>query len=115
MLSSSPASEEKKKLLEEALQHGKEASKIGEHLEPLSYWDLGIFRETIATVKCDLADLARDSETKKSMLQAALLEGENALKLLVKDVSYHREKKMTSIAFLGWQQYSAGELVEPSV
>jgi len=100
--------EEKKKLLEEALQHANEASRIGEHGEPLSYWDLGIHKGTIAVIKCDLANLARDAETKKSMLQAAILERENALKLLVKDVSFHPEKKMTSIIFLGGQQYLAG-------
>jgi hypothetical protein len=109
MLAESESSpEEKEKLLEEALQHGNEASRIGEHVYPLSHWDLGIHRAVLASIKCDLADLARDDETKKSMLQAALLERENAIKLLVKDVSFHPEKKMSNIAFLGYLQYSGG-------
>jgi len=107
-LESSP--EEKKKLLEEALQHGNEASRIGEHLEPLSYWDLGIQRGTLAVIKCDLADLARDSETKKSLLQAAILENENAIKLLVKDISHQPEGKTAAFIALGPSQYSAGGL-----
>jgi len=100
--------EEKRKFLEEALQHGNEASRIGEHLEPLSYWDLGIFRGNIAMTKCDLASLARDSETEKTMLRDAILERENALKLLAKDVSFHPEKKAENIIFLGYQQYLTG-------
>jgi hypothetical protein len=100
--------EEKRKLLEEALQHGNEASRIGERLEPLSYWDLGIFRGSIATVKCDLANLARDSETEKTMLKDAILERENALKLLAKYVSFHPEKSAENIIFLGYQQYLTG-------
>jgi hypothetical protein len=100
--------EEKEKLLEEALQHGKEVSRIGEHLEPLSYWDLGGHRQNLALIKCELVDLTRDSETKKSMLQGAMLERENAMKLLVKDLSYQPEKKTSSFLPLGNMQYSAG-------
>jgi tetratricopeptide (TPR) repeat protein len=100
--------EEKKKLLEEALQHGNEVSRIGEPCLSLSYWDLGVIRGALAAIKCELADLARDSETKKSMLQAAILERENAIKLLVKDMSFHSEKKTASFPGLGRAQYSAG-------
>jgi len=100
--------ERKKKLLEEALQHGNEASKIGDQLEPLSYWDLGIFRSVLAEIKCDLADLTKEREAKKSMLQAAILEKENAIKLLVKDVASQPEKKGTSFLTLGYTQYGHG-------
>jgi hypothetical protein len=105
-IESSP--EEKEKLLEEALQHGEEALRIGEQLEPLSYWDLAGYRGTLALIKCGLAELARDSETKKSMLQAAMVEMENAIKLRVKDVSYQPEKKTAIFALLGYNQYWAG-------
>jgi tetratricopeptide (TPR) repeat protein len=105
-LESSP--EEKKKLLEEALQRGNVASKIGAQIGPLSYWDLGVHRGVLALIKCDLADLAGDSETKKNMLQAAILERESALELLVKDVSYQPETKAASFLTLAYSQYSTG-------
>jgi hypothetical protein len=100
--------EEKERLLEEALQHGNEAGKLGEQLEPLSYWDLGLYRDNLARIKCRLADLAKDSETKKNMLQAAMLETESTIKLLVKDVSFQPERKTASFAPLGNIQYWAG-------
>ena len=53
-----------------------------EQLEPFIYWDRGIMQVCLAEVKCELADLAKDSETKKSMLQEAILEREDALKLM---------------------------------
>jgi hypothetical protein len=99
---------EKEKLLEEALQHEKEIMRIGENFEPTAYWDLGLRMGTLAEIKCELADLAKDPETKKSMLQAAILERENAIKLLVKDASYHPQKNMASFALLGNAQYSTG-------
>jgi hypothetical protein len=107
-IESSP--EEKKKLLEEALQHGNEVSRIGEHISPLSYWDLGVQRGALAEIKCDVADLEEDPETKKSMLRAAIAERENAIKLLVKDVSFQPEKKATSFLSLGYQEYDHGNL-----
>jgi hypothetical protein len=105
-IESSP--EEKERLLEEDLQHRKEALRIGEGLEPLSYWDLGLYRGALAATKCGLADLARDPETKKSMLQAAILERENAIKLQVKDVSFQPEKKTANFGPLGYDQYLTG-------
>ena len=105
-IESSP--EEKERLLEEALQRRKETLRIGEELEPLSYWDLGLFREALAATKCGLADLARDPETKKSMLQAAILEREDGIKLQVKDLSFQPEKKTANFRWLGYDQYSTG-------
>jgi hypothetical protein len=100
--------EEKEKLLEEALHHGNEASKIGEHLLRVVYWDLGLFRGNLATIKCELADLARESGTKQSMLQSAVPELENAIKLAVKYVSYQPEKNTALFPVLGYWQYGAG-------
>jgi hypothetical protein len=100
--------EEKKRLLEEALQNMNEASRIKEQFAPLANWDIGLTKGELAVIKCELADLATDSETKRSMLEAAILERENGIKLLVKDVSYHPQKNMASFALLGNAQYLAG-------
>jgi tetratricopeptide (TPR) repeat protein len=67
-----------------------------------------LLKGELAVIKCELADVATDSETKRSMLEAAILERENAIKLLVKDVSYHPQKNMASFALLGNAQYLAG-------
>ena len=106
-LKSSP--EEKKKLLEEALQDAKEASRIGEQLEPLAYYDLGLYRGSLALIKCELADLTKDPEIKKSMLQAAMLEMETAIRLLVKETSFQPEKKTKLFPTVGNWQYGAGD------
>jgi hypothetical protein len=100
--------EEKEKLLEEALQHGEEASRIAEQLAPFTYWDLGVSRLNLAEIKWGLADLARDPETRKSMLRAAILEMENATRLQVKELSFQPEKKTALFAGLGNVQYSVG-------
>jgi hypothetical protein len=105
-IESSPG--EKKKLLEQALQHGNEVYRAGGHLFPLAYWDLGAFRGHQAAIKCELADLATDPETKKSMLQAAIIEQENAMKLMVKDLSIQQQKQTALFPTLGAYQYSAG-------
>jgi tetratricopeptide (TPR) repeat protein len=105
-IESSP--EEKKRLLEEALQHSEMNLRLAEQLMPFAYWDLGVARGNLTRIKWGLADLTMDSETKKSMLQAAMVEIENATKLLVKDVSFQPEKKTAVFANLGTWQYSAG-------
>jgi hypothetical protein len=101
--------EEKEKLLEEALQHGNEGLRFGERLLPLSYWDLGLFRQNLALIKCELAELAKETETKKDILYSAMAEMENAIKLLVKYVSFQPEKKTAMFGALGDWQYWAGE------
>jgi hypothetical protein len=106
-IESSP--EEKRKFLEESLQHANEGSRIGEQIEPLSYWDLGIYRTGLALTKCKLADLATDSETKKDMVNAALLEMEKGVKLLIKSTSYQPAKTTMNFIGLGWWQYYAGQ------
>jgi hypothetical protein len=106
-LESSP--EEKEKLLEEGLQHGKEALRMMENLAPFSYWDVGGAGLELARINWKLADLARDSETRKSMLQAAFVELESSLKLRAKEVSFQPEKKTAFFPFLGLEQFLAGD------
>jgi hypothetical protein len=99
---------EKKSLFEEALQHANETARIGEQIGPFSYWDLGLFRGRIAMINFALADLAGDSESKKNMLQAATLEYENAVQLIIKDLSFQPDKKTANFPGLGSSQYWAG-------
>jgi hypothetical protein len=100
--------EEKEKLLDEALQHCNEAVGIFEHIMSPSNWNLAYQRMNLAGIKRELSDLAKDSETKKSMLQAAMLEMENAIKPMVKNVSFQPQKRKSDFRILGDFQYSAG-------
>jgi tetratricopeptide (TPR) repeat protein len=79
--------EEKKRLLETALVHSDEAIAIIERIEPLAYWNLGMNLAGAVRSRYWLADLAKDPETKKNMLQRVLLDSEEALRICMKQVT----------------------------
>ena len=98
--------EEKKKLLETALVHNDEAIAIHERVEPLAYWNLGIMRAGAVASRYELADLAKDPETKKNMLQRVLLDSEEALGLCIKHLtSFYPGEDATSLLLVvgGWE------------
>jgi len=99
------SSEEKKRLLEKALGPRNESIRISEQLEPFIYWDRGVMQKYLADIKSELADLAKDPETKKNMLQEAILDREKSLKLCIKGAS---EAQFASLG--GWQ-YQYGVLL----
>jgi len=72
---------EKKKLLEKALMHWSESFRLTEQLEPTNYWHRGVALSRLPRIKSELADLAKERETKISILQEAMLDYENAFKL----------------------------------
>lgn len=76
-------STEKKKLLEEALVHDNESARLTEQVAPLNAWDRYIGRGFVGSVRGHLAELEKDVETKKSMLQEVLLASEESLRLLI--------------------------------
>jgi tetratricopeptide (TPR) repeat protein len=76
-------SEEKKKLLEQALEYGTETVRTTEELEPFLYWNRGTMHFNLANIKYELADLDKDHKTKTNMLQEAILLMEKGLKLLI--------------------------------
>jgi tetratricopeptide (TPR) repeat protein len=102
-------SEEKKRLLEKALTHSEESVAICEQVEPLAYWDLGMLRSLPIATRRELADLTKEPETRKNMLQKILLDSEDALGLCIKGLtSYEREAArlplLSPIAF--WEVYN---------
>jgi len=103
--------EEKKRLLEEALKHKHEAVRITEQLEPFLRWNRGVMQISLAWAKSELADLAKDPETKKSMLQEAILDMENGLKLCIEEVRVFEKESSASFWVLGWNQYKTGVLL----
>jgi len=101
-------SEKKKRLLEEALQYRQKAINITEQLEPFLRWNRGVIKSSLAWTKHELANLAKDHETKKSMLQDAILDGENGLKLCIEEVRVFEKQFPAAPWVLGWGQYKTG-------
>jgi len=106
------SSEEKKKLLEKALRHRNESIRLTKQLQPFAYWNRGINQGVIARIKSELAGLAKDPETKKTMLQEAILNYETAVKLCIKGLGfYEKEDSISLFAVLGIGQYEYGDLL----
>jgi len=106
-------SDEKKRLLEEALVHGDEASRLTEQLEPFDYWDRGFFQAELALTRWELAEFTKDCETKKSMLEEAASDAENALRLCVKHASHMERGGFVQVfAVLGGFQYRLGRMLD---
>jgi hypothetical protein len=101
-------SELKKGVLEESFQHGVEALKLLEQMEPLGCWDRGVHHAWLASVKWDLAWLSEDSEVQRKMVEEALAEQENALKLLMRYMEYQPEKRLVAFGVIGSWQYEMG-------
>ena len=100
--------EEKKRLLEEALERKLEAARTIEKLNPFQRWDRGIMQITLAWVKYELADLTKDPETKRSMVQEAILDTENGLNLIIEWVRVFEKQLPGAPWTIGYNQYRIG-------
>jgi len=80
--------EEKKRLLEKALTHNNENNRRVKQHFPFGYWFQGVIGMYLARTKYELADLSKDLESGRNMLQEAAVDAENALKLCVKDLAF---------------------------
>lgn len=106
-------SEEKKRLLEKALEHRTESIRLVDELEPFNHWDLGVIREGLAKIKSELARLAKDPEAKERILKEAVQDTENSLKLLIKGTQFlKKEATAAMFAQIGRIQYRHGELLD---
>jgi len=105
--------EDKKRLLEEALEHINEACRICVQIEPFLYWNYGMGLSWRGGIKSELSDLAKDSETRKNLLQEAVLDKENSIKLSLKELAFFERKGPTPSLFapLGSVQYEYGDLL----
>jgi len=106
-------SDEKKRLLEKALLHGNEAIRLVEQLEPFDYWDRGINHSVSALTRSELAELAKDCETKKKMLEEAISDTESSEKLCAKHAAYYESRGIVSLSGnLGGGQYQLGRMLD---
>jgi len=103
--------EEKKSLLEKALEHRNETIRISEQFGFFVYWDFGWNWNYLADLKAELSNLEKDSENKKNLLEEAISNKERGLQLIIKVVLYHEKRGvLTYFSALGGYLYSLGEL-----
>jgi exonuclease VII small subunit len=100
----------KKKFLEEAYSHGAEAVRMTEELLPFNFYDIGTHLGFLVSIKSLLSDLATDPETKKAILQEAIIEKEKSLNLILKSIQL-LGLSTSGYAVLGRRQYEYGELL----
>jgi len=108
------SSEEKKRLLEEALEHRNQAIGYIERMMPFNCWDRGVMQKYLADIKSELASLVTDNDSKKNMLQEAAVDTESALKLCIKDLAFWERKGIISNQYynVGVWQYGYGNLLK---
>lgn len=104
-------SKEKKRLLEDALAHGNESVRINEQVAPFVFWNRYLMHGFLARIRYELADLAKDPETKKNILQEALRESEESLRLCIEGfASYETQASAPLFSEIGGWQYQNGGL-----
>jgi tetratricopeptide (TPR) repeat protein len=105
-------SEEKRGLLEKALVHMDKFYRISEQVEQLSSWNVNLGRNDFAVTKSKLADLVKDHETRKAMLQEAIIDMETSSKFCIKSAifSYEKEGTVALFSHVGPMQSDLGDL-----
>jgi hypothetical protein len=98
--------QEKKTILQEAMKHGEEAARMTEQIQPFNYWNRGDMQTTLAWIKYRLAELAKGTPEEKNMVQEAVLDLENGLRLMTMEVSVASAPPLH--ANLGLIQYTLG-------
>jgi hypothetical protein len=104
--------EERKKLLEKALEHRKGSIKISEQLYHCANWNRGVMWNYLADLKAELSNIEKDLDNRKNMLVEAISNKECCLQLCTKDTVYFEKKgEFSYFPVLGHYQYSYGDLL----
>ncbi len=104
--------EKKKSLLGEGLRHRNESIEIHDRIAPYDYWNRGVMLNYLANIKHELATLSRDAEIRTSMLQEAIVDKENSLKLCAKELGgFEWSGSVVPFALVGRWQYEYGDLL----
>lgn len=99
--------EEKRKILEEAIEHTRLGRAIDLQILPPMHWDIGIGGTNLANLQFELALLSKDAETKQSVLEAAISQKEESLAILRRAVTASPSMESHS---LGRSQAELGEM-----
>jgi exonuclease VII small subunit len=100
--------DEKKKLLEAALRHGKEYARNTEQFRPLEYWDNGGALNGLADIKYALSYLTDEPENKQNGLQEAIVDLQRVLSLKTKALTVVGKRSPMLLGELGQAQFSEG-------
>jgi hypothetical protein len=104
--------EEKKGLLEKAMEHLAVSEKIVEQVHPFLYWNLGTRLDVFADLKAELSNLEKDSENKRNMLEEAISDKERGLQLFSKvSLQFERRGDLSLSGPFGYNHYTYGELL----
>ncbi|MGA2768751.1 MAG: hypothetical protein ABSF24_10620 [Candidatus Bathyarchaeia archaeon] len=107
-----PSLEEKKSLLEKAMEHGTKTEKIVEQQYPFLYWNRGFRLFFFANLKAEMSNSEKDSGKKRNMLEEAISDKERALQLCIKEsLQFERRGDLSLSTTLAFFQYSYGELL----
>ena len=83
-----PDPTEKRSRLEKALKYREKTIEIFGQLTPFNYWDQGVMQNYLAGIKAELADIEPDLDSKRRLLEEAVLSKEKCLKLCNKMMPY---------------------------
>jgi len=104
---------EKKKLLEEALELRVKTIKNFEHLTPPNSWDRGVFYNYLALLEADLATMEKDEEKKRHLLESAVSDMEKCLQICTMYVQKIASAALPwNFAILGWYHDWFGEILD---
>jgi hypothetical protein len=103
----------KKRLLEEALTYGRKSLEMVEKFEPFLYWNRGVMRNFLSTIRTGLANLAAESEIKKALLEEAIIDREEATKFMIKELTFQERRGEATSLFgtVGGQYSTFGNLL----
>jgi KaiC/GvpD/RAD55 family RecA-like ATPase len=95
---------EKRNYLERALEHRKRTVQIFDDLTPFFYWNLGVMRNYLSEIKAELADVEQSLGRKRKLLEDAVQDKEDCLRLLNRVMPYLERKGETSL-FAGLRDF----------
>jgi hypothetical protein len=83
---------QKRHCIEMALKFKERSCQIRDEYSPFNFWNRGVARTTLARHKMDLADVEPDSKAKQRLLEDAVVNMEQGLKLLGEGVPYYEKR-----------------------
>jgi hypothetical protein len=104
-------SDKRKELLQKALEHISESTKILERAGTFGHF-LGVELNYLADIKCQIADLTTDSGNREKALLEAIQYKGKAIGLIHEDLLGYRSDDKALYARLGGFQFEYGEMLE---
>ena len=104
-------SEQRKKMLEQALQHLSESIRMLELCAPFLNFTVGTRHSLLADIKWQIANLTADSEDRKNLLREAIRLKQDALNLMSKDLSGILSESKHCYPVYGSHQFEYAEML----